>query len=480
VALLTALVLGAVLLAMLTVHFSSRETDHLERAAAQVVRDLGKAAADPGSLAEVARVTAFGTQARVQLYDDAHRLLADSGSPWLIKPQIVGGGALPVGQAGQGAGQGGQGAAAGAGQGTSGTGQGGAGTADPSSRGSTGSGTARSDKVYERAVEGASPGGVAFVRLSEVPAEGTDVMGWIVAAWAVAAAAAVGAAAAAGYLISTRIARPVVALAEASERMAEGDLSTRAEVTGRGEIGRLAGSFNLMADQVEGTVTALQRFVSDAAHELGTPLTALRADLELAQDAAGTDDERRLVTRALTQEQRLEDLGDGLLQLSRLQTSSAVRRAQAVDVALLLDAELDAFASRAEQASVTLDLDVPRRPTQVLADPDRLRTAVHNLVDNAVKFTPPGGSVALGARPEGGSVLVWVQDDGPGIPPEDQARVFERFYRARATSGAPGSGLGLAIVKASVEACGGTAKLAQTSAGTRIELRLRPAPAGAG
>ena len=200
----------------------------------------------------------------------------------------------------------------------------------------TASGGARSGKVYERAAEAGSPGGVAYVRLSEVPAEGTDVMNWIVLAWAVAAASAVCAAALAGYLISRRIARPVVALAEASERMAAGDLSTRAEVGGRGEIGRLAGSFNLMAGQVETTVTELQRFVSDAAHELGTPLTALRADLELAQDAAVSDDERRLVTRALTQEQRLEDLGDGLLQLSRLQTPGGASRRQAVPPAFTL------------------------------------------------------------------------------------------------------------------------------------------------
>jgi two-component system sensor histidine kinase BaeS len=318
---------------------------------------------------------------------------------------------------------------------------------------------------------------VAYIRLSEVPAEGSDVMSWIVLAWVTAAAAAVGAAATAGYLLSRRIARPVVALAEASERMASGDLGTRADVRGHGEIGRLARSFNQIASQVEDTVTALQRFVSDAAHELGTPLTALRADLELAQDSAVTDDERRLVARALSQEERLEDLGDGLLQLSRLQSAGRAGCRQAVDVAPLAASVADAFASRAEQADVGLDLDVAHPAPVALADPERLRTALLNLLDNAVKFTPSGGHVELGARREGGQALIWVADDGPGIPAEDRKRVFERFYRARRTADAPGSGLGLAIVRATLEASGGSARLAETASGTRIELRLPLAPA---
>jgi CheY-like chemotaxis protein len=99
-----------------------------------------------------------------------------------------------------------------------------------------------------------------------------------------------------------------------------------------------------------------------------------------------------------------------------------------------------------------------------------------HLIVLAVKFTPAGGRVELGAGATGGQALIWVADDGPGIPPADRARVFERFYRARPTAGAPGSGLGLAIVRATAEQCGGTARLADTVAGTRVELRLPLAP----
>ena len=110
-----------------------------------------------------------------------------------------------------------------------------------------------------------------------------------------------------------------MALTEASDRMADGDLGARAPVAGGDEVGRLAESFNGMAARVETTVTSLRRFVADAAHEIGTPLTALQADLELAERKATGDDERRLVDRALVQTHRLGTLSDNLLQLSRLE-----------------------------------------------------------------------------------------------------------------------------------------------------------------
>ena len=468
VALLTALVLGGILLVMLQVHFSDREEQHLRAAADQAARDLVSGLSGAQTLDQLVQLSAFGLQTRVQLYDAGGKLVADSGSPGAIKAGTVAapsGGLPAVTQPGQGA-QSGQGAQPQPAQ-----------SAPQGSTSASGSGAqARSRKVYERAALSGSPQGVTTIKVSEAPAEGATIMGSVVTAWLVAAAAAVAAAALAGYLISRRIARPVVALTEASERMARGDLGTRADVREQGEIGRLARSFNEMATQVEGTVSALQRFVSDAAHQLGTPLTALRADLELAQDAAVSDDERRLVARALTQEQRLEDLGGGLLQLSRLQSSAGASCRQAVDLAPLVAEAADAFASRAEQAEIALELVLAPLGPVALADPDRLRTALQNLLDNAVKFTPAGGTVELGARPENGHALVWVADDGPGIPAADRARVFERFYRARATSDAPGSGLGLAIVKAAAEACGGTARLAESAAGTRIELRVPLAP----
>jgi signal transduction histidine kinase len=437
VALLTAIVLGGILVAILDAYFSGVEEAHLQSAADRAARDLREADLQSTSLEQVARLTAYGLQARVQFLDGRHRVLADSGSPQNIRADTVT-----------------EGAAAG-----------------DAATGRTGD-KPRSSKVVVRRAGSDSPGGVIDIRVSEVPAEGTTIMPEVVLAWALAAVVAVLAAAVAGYAISVRIARPVAALADASERMAGGDLSTRAEVRGGGEIGRLAASFNSMAGQVESTVTTLRRFVSDAAHQLGTPLTALRADLELAHDSAGAGDERRLIGRALEQEQRLEDLEGSLLALSRIESSASLEEPEIVDLAALIHRVADAFASRCEQADLTLTVSAPERGPLVSAGPERLRTAFENLVDNAVKFTPAGGSIMLEAGQADGQAVMAVTDTGPGVLPEDRDRVFERFYRSPAVADKRGTGLGLPIVRAIVGASGGTVRLADTSTGAQFEIRL--------
>ena len=330
-----------------------------------------------------------------------------------------------------------------------------------------------------RAALPGSPSNVAFIRVSEGPSSGGSLIGSVIVAWAVAAVTAVIAAALAGSLISSRMARPLAMLAVASDRMAAGDLGTRAEVAGEDEIGRLALSFNDMAAQVEATVTALKRFVSDAAHQLGTPLTALRTDLEMLQDTAADEGDRRRLDRALSQEQRLEELGRGLLQLSRLESPDASRPGRPLDLVGLIETTADAVSSRAEQAGLDLEVAAPDAPVMVVADPEQLRTAAENLLDNAIKFTPPGGHVRCGVCAEDGSALIWVSDDGPGISAADRERVFERFYRAHGTAARPGSGLGLAIVRAAAMASGGSVRMAPSDVGTRIEVRLPLSPLSA-
>ncbi len=455
IALLTAAVLGGILVVVLSAHFSSVDEANLQGAALRAARNLGTT--QSSSLEQVLRLTAYGTNTRVQVLGSAHQVIADSGSP-----QKITGAALGAPSAA------GQGQQAGGGDATA-----------PVAAAPPRTDETRSAQVYVRAALPGSPAGVAFIRVSEGPSSGGSLMGSVIVAWAVAAVAAVIAAALAGSLISSRIARPLAQLAAASDRMAAGDLGTRAEVAGSDEIGRLAHSFNDMASQVEGTVTALRRFVSDAAHQLGTPLTALRTDLEMLQDTAGGEGDRRRLDRALAQEQRLEALGSGLLQLSRLESPDASRPVRPVDLAGLLEAAADAVSSRVEQAGLDLEVAVPDAPVMAVADPDRLRTAVENLVDNAIKFTPPDGHVRCGVRAEDGSALIWVADDGPGIPVADRERVFERFYRAPGTADRPGSGLGLAIVRAAAKASGGSVRVAPSDAGTRMEIRLPLPPLSA-
>jgi signal transduction histidine kinase len=315
------------------------------------------------------------------------------------------------------------------------------------------------------------------IRLSEGPASGHDALMSAVVAWVLAAAPAVALAALAGWLVARRISRPVVALTAASDRMAAGDLGARAPVAGDDELRRLGESFNEMAARVETTVTSLRRFVADAAHEIGTPLTALQADLELAERKAGSDDERRLVGRALDQTARLASLSNNLLQLSRLEAGEPPAETQSADVAAAARELADAVASRAEQAGIELALDVTAGPLPVRLDRVRLQTVLANLLDNAVKFTPEGGTVSLTVHAEGPHAVVVVADTGVGIPAGEQGTVFARFHRARNVSAYPGNGLGLAIVSAAVEQAGGTVALTSTEAGTTFRVTLPLAPA---
>ncbi|MEI7814844.1 MAG: HAMP domain-containing sensor histidine kinase, partial [Coriobacteriia bacterium] len=266
--------------------------------------------------------------------------------------------------------------------------------------------------------------------------------------------------------------KPIVALTDASDRMADGDLSARAPVDRADEVGRLGESFNQMADQMETTVGALRRFVGDAAHEIGTPLTALRADLELAEGAATTDDERRLVGRALGQADRLQSLSESLLSLSRIEAGDPNGTIERVDLAAALSAAVEAVASRAEQAGLALEIDIARSEMFVLADAGRLRTVFESLLDNAVKFTPDGGSVIVSARAQGEWAVASIADTGIGIPEAEHGDVFSRFHRARNVAAYKGSGLGLAIVLATVERYAGAVSFTSSDAGTSFEIRI--------
>jgi two-component system sensor histidine kinase MprB len=254
--------------------------------------------------------------------------------------------------------------------------------------------------------------------------------------------------------------------------MARGDLGVRADVDRADEVGQLATSFNSMASRVEETVTTLRRFVADAAHEIGTPLTALEADLELARAHASTPDERRLLDRAETQARRLEDLSAGLLRLSRLEARDASSGAEPVDLRAVARRAADAVASRADQADVDLRLEIPDRPIVALAHPDALATAVGNLLDNALKFTPAGGTVILGVGSGAGTARLWVSDTGIGIPPDELPLLFERFRRGRGAAAYPGSGLGLAIVRATMDLDDGSVRADSGASGSRFELAL--------
>jgi len=341
-------------------------------------------------------------------------------------------------------------------------------------------GAPRSDQVVRQPLQSSSGQLMGYVELSQGPAYGREVVGRVARVLAVAGTLAVALAAAAGWLMSRPMSAPIVALAGTTTRMAAGDLTARAQAGERSldEIVLLATSFNEMADQVEETIVALRRFVSDAAHELQTPLTALRTNLELAAAEDGPDG-RAFLERAQAQVDRLEKLASGLLDLSRIEASPAQDGAR-TDLAEVLRQACEAYASQAEQAGLTFVFDLPpdrqAAPLLVEGDAAQLRRVADNLVDNACKFTPEGGTVQVRLRATADGARGWaelvVEDTGIGIPADDLPHLFSRFHRGRNAAAYPGNGLGLAIVKAIAESHGGQVTAENTGRGARMTIKL--------
>lgn len=330
----------------------------------------------------------------------------------------------------------------------------------------------RSDQVVRHPIVDPTGGLRGYVELSNGPALGVEIVDSVARGWTIAGSVAVLLAALVGWIVSGRMSAPVLALTEVTTRMASGDLSARADITREDELGRLGRSYNEMADRVEGIVLALRRFVSDAAHEVQTPLTALRTNLELAAGSTDPVDQRAFIERAQEQIDRLAVLVGELLDLSRIEARATDEPHTPVDLARLLVEVSEPYASRAEQADLTFEVDVPAEPVLVPGNEAQLRRALSNLLDNALKFTGSGGRISVRLHRREGDVELSVEDTGIGIPPDDLPQVFSRFHRGRNAAAYPGSGLGLAIVKAIVEAHCGRVTAENVSPGARFALHL--------
>jgi len=317
--------------------------------------------------------------------------------------------------------------------------------------------------------------------------EGVDVSGEALTtarrALLLASGAAVSLAAVAGLGISQRLAAPIRGLTDVANRMATGDLAARAPAGGQDETGQLSRQFNQMADQLQATFAdlaterdTLRRFMADASHELRTPITALRSYNELLQTGAAEDPATRteFLVESAGQIERLTWITSHLLDLARLDAGlTALALAPAAAAALIEEAAAP-FRVRAAAADIALRLALPDPALALVCDRARVVLALSNLLDNALKFTPPGGTVTVGAERSDAGVRFWVHDTGPGIPAEEQARVFERFYRGQHAVGqTPGAGLGLAIVRAVAQAHNGTASVVSAPGhGSRFTLEL--------
>jgi two-component system, OmpR family, sensor histidine kinase MprB len=279
-------------------------------------------------------------------------------------------------------------------------------------------------------------------------------------------------AAAFGLLVSQAALAPVRRLIGATEKVTEtGDLSERIETHGTDELSRLGASFNRMLAALEDSTHKQRQLVADASHELRTPLTSLRTNIEvLAGERTLPPGEReRLLHDVVEQLGEMTTLIAELIELARAEEQPDEPEEVRLDL-VAADA-----VDRARRNQPGIDFEADLQESLVHGVPSTIERAVANLLDNAAKWSPPGGPVEIGVR----DGIVTVRDHGPGISEEDLPFVFDRFYRARSARGLPGSGLGLAIVRQVAEAHGGEVVAeAAEGGGTQMTLRLngRPLP----
>ncbi len=265
-----------------------------------------------------------------------------------------------------------------------------------------------------------------------------------------------------GTHAARRITSPLSETMKAADALAEGDLSARVPIEGNGEFRHLARSFNRMAKALETADQQRRELLADVAHELRTPLTIIQGNLEGLRDGVykATPEHLDLV---LDETRKLSRLVDDLRLLTLAEAGQLPLDLQVLDVPQLLADVRDAFACRASEAGIALVVDVTESLPPLVADPQRLGQVLGNLAANALRYTPSGGEVTLGAALTSDAevpseVRLWVADTGEGIPAEDVPRIFDRFWRgdpARSHEMGAGSGLGLAIAKSLVEAHGG-------------------------
>jgi signal transduction histidine kinase len=258
-----------------------------------------------------------------------------------------------------------------------------------------------------------------------------------------------------GFLFTARslrrLAAPTGDVIEAVGRVADGDLSTRVRERGPREARALARAFNAMTTRLEAGEEQRRRLLADVSHELRTPLSVVQGNLEAIVDGVHPADEAHLAA-ILDETKVLSRLVEDLRTLSLAESGALALHRESLDVDALVRETVESFASQAEPAGVALEAKVSSGLPQVDADPVRAREILSNLIANALRYTPRGGTVTVEARAEDGAVAVDVRDTGAGVAPETVGRIFDRFYKSPESRGA---GLGLAIAKQLVEAHGG-------------------------
>lgn len=241
------------------------------------------------------------------------------------------------------------------------------------------------------------------------------------------------------------------------------------------EVAPLVASLNGLLGRLEHAFGAQRRFAADAAHELRTPLTALGLQIQLLERARSDDERADAVTRLKEGVKRATRLVEQLLVMARLEPDAAERPVARVELSALAYSVRADMAPLAEARAVHLDVDVEEN-VATMGDEDALRILLSNLVDNAIRYALPGGTILVRVSRTAGDAILEVADDGPGIPESERPRVFDRFYRVAGTE-QPGSGLGLAIVRQVAELHRARVELGPGLGGAGLSVRVRFPPA---
>jgi heavy metal sensor kinase len=259
---------------------------------------------------------------------------------------------------------------------------------------------------------------------------------------------ALGGAGAGGWFLARRALAPVDAIVETARKIEAGDLARRIETPeSNDELGRLAAVLNDMLARLERSFTAVRHFSADAAHELRTPLTILKGELEVAlRSGPSAQDYQRVLGSCLEEVDRLSALVEDLLFLARSDSGNLNSGQAPLNLAEVFEEVAPALRALAETAGITFT--VTTAPALwVHGNKPMLFRLIFNLGENAIKYTPPGGTVELGLSQDDSVAKVTVRDTGPGIAPEEQTRIFDRFYRGDPARERGGTGLGLALAR---------------------------------
>ena len=267
-----------------------------------------------------------------------------------------------------------------------------------------------------------------------------------------------------GLLLANQALSPVDQITKAAEQIATGDLAERVPIPAQAsakmdELGRLAATFNHMISRLQAAFERQKQFTSDASHELRTPLAVMRGDMEIALRRERAPEEyQRVLSSNLEEIVRLSRLIEDLLMLARADSGRVELRCEVVDLNKLCQQMVEYISPLAQQRDQMLTYESPNTALAINADLQRIKQMLLNLLDNAIKYTEPGGSVKLALKAENKHAVITVTDTGRGIPAEDLPHIFERFFRRSAKTSdrsAAGFGLGLSIVKWIVDSHGG-------------------------